>query len=431
MDLPAGQDIERRFDPKYNELLRNGEAIRWLALDTQGRTVGRIAAFYNPELAAAADGQPTGWLRFLRIDRRPAGSRPDGSTQPKNGLAKKGMEAMDGPVNFGDRDQWWGLLTKGFEFTPLYTNPYNFEYYIRLFENYGFQNYFNQHTYLRELAEGLFPDNVYERVKRLQEEPRYSFEHMDKRKRSLQQYAEDFRTVYNKAWAKFTGVKPIEKAHALALMNSLRPIIDQRLMYFAYYDGEPIGFYLMIPDLNGVIAPLKGRFGAWDKLRFLWRLKVSRKATRIFALIFGVIPEFQGKGIESGMIYNFEQQVNTPHLKRYKSLELAWIGDFNPLMMRMVETLVCAKKHKMHTTYRYLFDREKPFTRRAENDRQEGLSQNKAKKAVELPLRLRRRAAIRRYSARRILPPALREQPKSYHTPAECRYRQWPCGKQQ
>jgi len=281
----------------------------------------------------------------------------------KEWLAKKGMEAMDGPVNFGDRDQWWGLLTKGFEFTPLYTNPYNFEYYIRLFENYGFQNYFNQHTYLRELAEGLFPDNVYERVKRLQEEPRYSFEHMDKRKRSLQQYAEDFRTVYNKAWAKFTGVKPIERAHALALMNSLRPIIDQRLMYFAYYDGEPIGFYLMIPDLNGVIAPLKGRFGAWDKLRFLWRLKVSRKATRIFALIFGVIPEFQGKGIESGMIYNFEQQVNTPHLKRYKSLELAWIGDFNPLMMRMVETLVCAKKHKMHTTYRYLFDREKPFTR--------------------------------------------------------------------
>lgn len=49
---PLDQDIERRFDPKYNELLRNGEAIRWLALDTQGRTVGRIAAFYNPELAA-------------------------------------------------------------------------------------------------------------------------------------------------------------------------------------------------------------------------------------------------------------------------------------------------------------------------------------------------------------------------------------------
>lgn len=47
---------------------------------------------------------------------------------------------MDGPINFGDRDSWWGLLVKGFEFTPLYCNPYNFEYYVRLFENYGFKH---------------------------------------------------------------------------------------------------------------------------------------------------------------------------------------------------------------------------------------------------------------------------------------------------
>jgi hypothetical protein len=47
----------------------------------------------------------------------------------------------------------------------------------------------------------------------------------------------------------------------------------------------------------------------------------------------------------------------------YKSVELAWIGDFNPVMNRMVEKYVCARKHKVHTTYRYLFDREKEFTR--------------------------------------------------------------------
>ena len=134
-------------------------------------------------------------------------------------------------------------------------------------------------------------------------------------------------------------------------------------MYFAYYDDQPIGFYLMIPDLNNVIAPLHGNFNWWGKLRFVWRMKVRRKATRIFALIFGVVPEFQGKGIESGMIYTFEQVVAQGTVNHYKSLELAWIGDFNPIMMRVVETMVCAKKHKMHSTYRYLFDREKPFTR--------------------------------------------------------------------
>ena len=44
-------------------------------------------------------------------------------------------------------------------------------------------------------------------------------------------------------------------------------------------------------------------------------------------------------------------------------MELAWIGDFNPVMNRMIETYVCATRHKVHTTYRYLFDRTKEFHR--------------------------------------------------------------------
>ena len=144
-------------------------------------------------------------------------------------------------------------------------------------------------------------------MRRLKEEPRYRFEHMDKKR--IDQYAEDFRTVYNQAWAGFSGVKPITREHARALLAKMRPIIDEKLMYFAYWDDAPIGFFLMVPDLNGVIGPLGGRFGLVQKLRFLWRLKVSRKARRIFAIIFGVVPDFQGKGIESGMIRTFEEEV--------------------------------------------------------------------------------------------------------------------------
>ncbi len=357
---PLDSDIESRFDVRTNELLRDGEAVRWIVRDGRGTVVGRIAAFYNRELVAASEYMPTGGCGFFESidDQQVADMLFDAA---RDWLAARGMEAMDGPINFGDRDQWWGLLVEGFEFTPLYTNPYNFEYYVRLFENYGFRNYFNQHTYVRELAEGLFPDNVYERVRRLKEEPRYRFEHM--KKKNIDKYAEDFLTVYNKAWAGFSGVKPIDREHAFALMRKMKPIIDEKLMYFAYYDDEPIGFYLMVPDLNGVIHPLHGRFGLWQKLRFLWRLKVSRKATRIFAIIFGVTPEFHGKGIESGMIYTFEQEVAQSVKNKYESLELAWIGDFNPVMMRMVENYVCAKKHKMHTTYRYIFDRTREFKR--------------------------------------------------------------------
>ena len=353
---PTDDSVRKIFNPKSNALFNRGEAIRWIARNPEGEVVGRIAAFYNREQAALEE-QPTGGCGFFEAidDQELANLLFDAA---REWLRARGMEAMDGPINFGSRDSFWGLLVEGFEFQPLFENPYNPPYYRALFENYGFQNYFNQHTYLRELREGLFSDSVYERVKRLQETPGYRFSYISKK--NLDALTEDFRTVYNKAWANFSGVKAMSKEQAGKIMNSLRPIIDEKLIYFAYYNDEPIGFFIMIPDLNRIIGRFNGRLNWWDKLRLMWALKVSRKADRVFGLIFGVAPEYHGKGIESGMIYAFEQQVQS---LPYKSLELAWVGDFNPVMMRMVENYVCAKKHKMHTTYRYLFDRTKEFKR--------------------------------------------------------------------
>ena len=353
---PLDPSIRAIFDPKKNELLSDGEAIRWIARDKKGEVVGRIAAFYDREHAFLEE-QPTGGCGFFEAinDQELADQLFDAA---RMWLSSRGMEAMDGPINFGPRDSWWGLLVSGYEFQPLYENAYNPPYYKELFENYGFQNYFNQHTYLRRLEVGQLSDSVYERVKRLEESPGYCFKHISKK--NLEQVAEDFRLVYNKAWALFSGVKAMDREQAFRIMNTLRPIIDERLIYFAYYNDEPIGFFIMVPDLNGVIGSFNGKFGWWNKLRLMWALKVAHKADRIFGLIFGVTPEFHGKGIEAGIIRAFEKEV--PKLP-YKSLELAWIGDFNPVMMRMVESYVCATKHKMHTTYRYLFDRTKEFHR--------------------------------------------------------------------
>ncbi|GHU99950.1 hypothetical protein FACS1894159_04820 [Bacteroidia bacterium] len=356
---PLDSDIEAPFDPRRNELFDGGEAIRWIVRDGRGEVVGRLAAFYNRETAVKDNDQPTGGVGFFESvdDQQVAGLMFDAA---REWLAARGMEAMDGPINFGDRDSWWGLLIEGFEFQPLYLNPYNPPYYRTLFENYGFQNYFNQYTYDRRFETGGFSPSVYERVKRLEETPGYRFEHI--RMRDLKQVAENFRTIYNKAWAKFSGVKPMDSEHAQKLLGTLKPIIDPRLIYFAYFDDQPIGFFIQVPDLNRVIGRFRGRFHLVNKLRLWLMLHLTSRADRIFAVIFAVTPEFQGKGIETGMMNAYEKMVRSGKLK-YKSLELAWIGDFNPVMMRMCEQYVCASRHKVHATYRYLFDREKEFHR--------------------------------------------------------------------
>lgn len=354
---PMDGTLRGIFTPGKNPLLEGGEAIRWILRNETGRAVGRIAAFYNREQASIEE-QPTGGCGFFECieDQQAANTLFDAA---REWLKARGMEAMDGPINFGPRDSWWGVLVEGFEVQPLFENPYNLPYYKDLFEGYGFQNYFNQHTYLRDIKVGAFSDSVYERVKRLQAQPEYQFRHVS-RKDLDTRVAEDFLAVYNKAWAGFSGVKEMSREQAEKMVKTLKPIADERLVYFAYYNDAPIGFFIMVPDLNPIMADFNGKFGWWQQLKLIWRLKVSKKAKRIFGLIFGVAPEYHGKGIESGMIYAFEQQVMA---LGYESLELAWMGDFNPVMMRMVENYVCARKFKMHTTYRYLFDREKEFKR--------------------------------------------------------------------
>ena len=356
---PFDDSIESVFDPSRNKLFADGEAIRWVAYDSSGRAVGRIAAFYDREHAYSYE-QPTGGCGFFEAidDQQLADMMFDAA---RDWLAQRGMEAMDGPVNFGSRDAWWGLLVEGYEFQPLYENPYNPPYYKALFENYGFQNYFNQNTYIWKCYDDSINDVVYDRVKRLMSTPGYRFEPLGKG--DLKTAAENIRLIYNKAWALFTGVKPMSEQQAQDMMKMLRPIADRDLIYFAYFNDEPIAFFVMVPDLNRIIGKFRGKLNLINKLRLMWDLKVRRRSDRIFAIIFGVTPEFQGKGVESGMMkYMLENYVRTDR-NHYRTIEFAWIGDFNPVMNRMVERYICARRHKVHTTYRYLFDRTKEFKR--------------------------------------------------------------------
>ena len=336
---PLDTDIEKVFDPAHNELFDEGEAIRWVAHDEQGAIVGRIGAFYNREKASIEE-QPTGCCGFYESidDQQVANLLFDAA---RDWLKSKGMEAMDGPVNFGQRRDWWGLLVKGFEYQPLYMNPYNPPYYQALFENYGFKNYFNQNSYQWRVGESEASQRIHDRAARLLADPTYHIEPINKKQ--LPEAAEHFRAIYNKAWSLFSGVKQMTREEAQQIMKTMLPIIDPRIILFAYHNDEPIGFFITGPDL-------------------MWNLKVKKSCDRVFGIIFGITPEYQGKGVESAIMSRYHAFVQSPE-SEYKSIEMAWIGDFNPVMNRMLVSYAGAECHKVHTTYRYLFDREKEFKR--------------------------------------------------------------------
>ena len=93
----------------------------------------------------------------------------------------------------------------------------------------------------------------------------------------------------------------LTRQHAVSLLNSMKPIIDPRLMHFAYYKGEPVAFFLMMIDLNQIYKGLNGNDKGLNALKVLWRIKVSKICDRAISLVFGVVPEHRKKGLEPTM----------------------------------------------------------------------------------------------------------------------------------
>ena len=128
---PLDADIESIFDRTKNPCFEYGDCIRWILQDDQGKTIGRVAAFYDNRKVNADNDQPTGGIGFFEcIDNQEAAFMLFDAS--KKWLQENNMEAMDGPINFGDRSRWWGLLVKGFT-EPNYGMPYNFGYYQKVF----------------------------------------------------------------------------------------------------------------------------------------------------------------------------------------------------------------------------------------------------------------------------------------------------------
>jgi hypothetical protein len=351
---PIDADIENVFDPTKNKYFSHGECIRWILWnDEHTKVIGRVAAFINHR--TVKEDLPTGGMGFFECinDIKAATLLFDTC---KEWLSSKGMQAMDGPINFGERNNWWGLLVDGYDERPTYMMNYHPPYYKTLFETYGFQVYFYQYSYGLVVQQPR-PEK-YERLwKIIKTNKDYEFTHA--KKNNLKKYANDFREILNQAWKNHDGFKEMTEEQAMKIMNAMKPIMVEHLLQFAYYKGRPIAMYISIPELNQYFQHVNGKLNWIGKLKYLWYSK-TMKYQKFVGIVYGVIPEFQGKGLEGMMVMNLHDLVHDKDW--WRDIELTWIGDFNPKMMNVAQNLGTTII-KTHATMRYLFDRNRPYKR--------------------------------------------------------------------
>ena len=345
------QEIEAVFNPQKNPYHQFGEVERFI-LQENNTTIGRVAVFFDKRKKDET-GQPIGGMGFFEcINNQNAANILFQSCV--DWLKKKNIQIMDGPINFGEKNKYWGLMVEGSDKHTVYGQNHHLEYYEVLFKEFGFKTYYNQHVYCKDLRLP-YPNKFYERSKRIESRSNISFKHMSGN--DFKKYARYFIEVYNEAWKTHHKFQPMKLEQAEKMFSKMKAMLDKRLIWFGFYKDKPICFFIGIPDPNEYLKYIHGNLNLLGKLKFMF-FKIFKKPRIVSAMVFGITPKFQKLGLESALAHYTSVRM----LKYgYTHVVQTWIGDFNPKMIKVCESFLGSDIYQKLRTYRFLFDSKAKF----------------------------------------------------------------------
>ncbi len=338
---PLRHEVQQVFSPDHNKAFQHGEARCFVLLNDQNQPIGRIAAFIDHKRNEALTNK-TGGIGFFECINDIAAAELLFDTAEQY-LKEKNIALVDGPVNFGERDRFWGLLVKGDD-PPLYQENYQPAYYQAFFLKRGYIPFEQILTY-----KGASKKIPFQRLaaiaKRLYDRHPVEVRPLDYK--DIDGFSKDFSIVYNAAFKKYPHFKPIEPEQVKVIMQEAKPIADPSIACIAYYEGHPAGFIALYPDINPFLKHAKGKLNWWTIPIFLWKSRFAKTKTAK-GMGFGIHPEFQSKGIFALLV---DYLCSPENLRKYPYMCLAQIRTHNHDIRSMYAKLE-VDIDRVHVAYR-------------------------------------------------------------------------------
>jgi len=326
---PLLSERKEFFDREKNPFYKTASVKLFLAM--QGKeVVGRIATCINYNHNQVHEEQ-VGFFGFFDC--------PDdyeiASTLLKVAmitLKKAGMEKMRGPMNFSTNHEC-AFLVEGFDSPPTVMMPFNQPYLPRLAEKFGLKKVMDLVAY-RITREDPISERMQKVVKKMQARSRITIRGI--KMSDFNNELQRVKTIYDNAWELNWGFVPMGEEEFDYVARGLKQIVDPELALIAEFEGKPVAFSLALPDFNQALIHLKGRLFPTGLLKLLWHTKVRNKVRCVRLIMFGVVPEFQRRGIDSLM---YVETYNRAIARGYDWAELSWILETNELMRRAAEQM--------------------------------------------------------------------------------------------
>ncbi len=339
---PLRSERRAALTPKSNPFFRHADAALWIAR-RDGEDVGRISA-QQDHLAKPDAERPVGHFGMLAAVDDPAVFAALLATA-EAWLSDRGLKRAQGPFSLSINEET-GLLVDGFDTPPMLMMPHDPRYADARLRGLGYAKVRDVYAYLCDTTAALppaaaamvrrgLPANVTLRPMRR--------EHLKDDIASLVE-------IFNDGWDGHWGFVPITRDEVDHMARAMRPLLHERLIWFADVDGEPAAFGLCLPNLNAAIRDLSGRLLPFGWAKLLWRLKVAGIRTARVPLM-GVRRRFA-----DGMLGRLLALHVVEALRReavacgIEAMEMSWILEDN-LPMRHLAEAIGGHAYKTYRVY--------------------------------------------------------------------------------
>lgn len=323
-------DVRNNLNPLKNPFFQHSEINLYLA-EKDGKIAGRIAAIKNDNYNNFHKDK-TGFFGFFdSIDDQDVADQLFETACIW--CKEKGFDKISGPVNPSTNDEC-GILIDGFESSPVILMPYNYKYYQRIIEEFGFEKEIDMYAYYcpAEVINNLQSMAQFERMASFVKK-RYDVKLRNLNMKELNNEVRRIENIYNDAWELNWGFVPMTSAEFDYMANMLKIMVDPDFVMFAEIGNKPVGFSLTMPDVNQVLKKLNGRLFPFGFLKFLM---AKKKINMLRVIVMGVKQEYQKKGIDSLF---YLETIKMGNKKNYKAGEISWVLENNHVMRQTAEKI--------------------------------------------------------------------------------------------
>jgi len=330
------------LDKKKNLFFKHADADYFIAIDENGKVVGRIGAITNENYVKHWK-ENFGFFGFFESvnDQEVANALFDAAIQ---WLKNKGVEGVYGPMNPSTNDTV-GTLVDGFDTPPYIMMVHNKPYYDKLISDYGFSQRMDLLSYRIKIKN--FPERYLRLASSIEE--RLKKEGITIRQinfKKIKEEAPKLQYVYNKAWEKNWGFIPMDEDEFKALTKELKMVTSSEFVFIAEDNGKPVAFIAILPDLNQIT--IKIRDGKLLPFNFLKLINFKKKVTKGRVLTLGLIEGYRLKGIDTVMYTKCYESVTKAGIEE---VEGSWILEDNAMMNRILQNAQADpyKRYRIYT----------------------------------------------------------------------------------